>query len=422
MQARYTPGNVFQTDQYMYNLFEQIAKGYRLIPIASSRLKPYTVTQIVSSKQVASFLRLYAFEVRLKLCVIILDDHLNSVLFLFRQIMGKFAVKSIGRSGLLRKAPCVPREANFGTAIVALAESKFECLPVVDDRMRFCGRFDASAIKHFWWSWKVNLARRSGTAITLSGLQHEYSRNNVLIPSGTGLNYSHFSSLLTPLTQCENLGVNLVDFDELTKKSLKVGLSDFARKHGISTNKLPRHGTQDDSDSEEEDDEFDDMMSRKDSDGESDTRSVQSSASSRSLSLSSTRGSTKSLRHGSTAGRGARVSRLPSVAAKKRQEEEEQRKIQKEKEDAMRLEEESEKLKSGIFHRWTVSMGVVVLEDTIQVALEAMHQFSASQAFVVDSKCELIGMITLEDIAKTLINEESTYQSAVYQRLVDGVD
>lgn len=192
-EVRYTQANVFQTDQYMYNVIEQVAKGFRLIPIASSRLKPYTVTQIVSTKQVVSFLRLYATE-----------------------LLGKLAVKPIGRSGLMRKAPSIPREANFGTAIVALSESKFECIPVTDDQMRFCSRIDASSVQHFWWTWKLNLIRRTGTTATLEALQHEYSKNNVLIPSGSGLNFSYFSSLLSPLNQCGELGIHLNDFDEVS--------------------------------------------------------------------------------------------------------------------------------------------------------------------------------------------------------------
>lgn len=191
-EVRYTQANVFQTDQYMYNVIEQIAKGFRLIPIASSRLKPYTVTQIVSSKQVVSFLRLYANE-----------------------LLGKLALKPVGRSGLMRRAPSIPREANFGTAIVALAECKFECIPVTDDQMRFCGRIDASCVQHFWWTWKLNLIRRTGNTVTLEALQQEYARNNVLIPSGSGLNFSYFSSLLSPLSQCGELGIHLSDFDEV---------------------------------------------------------------------------------------------------------------------------------------------------------------------------------------------------------------
>lgn len=190
--VRYTQANVFQTDQYMYNVIDQIANGFRLIPIASSRLKPYTVTQIVTSKQVVSFLRLFAAE-----------------------LLGKLVTKPVGRSGLMRRAPSIPKETNFGTAIVALAECRVECIPITDDQLRFCGRIDAQCVQHFWWTWKLNLIRRTGTTVTLDTLQHEYSRNNVLIPSGSGLNYSHFSSLLSPLSQCSELGIRLSDFDEV---------------------------------------------------------------------------------------------------------------------------------------------------------------------------------------------------------------
>lgn len=109
-----------------------------------------------------------------------------------------------------------------------------------------------------------------------------------------------------------------------------------------------------------------------------------------------------------------------SAAAKRRIEEEEKKKKQQELEEAIKIQEKIEAIKISSFQAWLQDMGVVLIDDSIQVALESMHQFNTSQAFVVNARGELIGMITLQDIAKTMLSEENYSQTTVYQQLIDG--
>ena len=173
---------------------------------------------------------------------------------------------------------------------------------------------------------------------------------------------------------------------------------------------------------DEDDDEFDDKMSKKgdkDSDSDSDTRSVTSSTSTKSLSLNSVRGSTRSLGLRKPSKGGIKQPKL-SAAAKRRAEEEEKRKKQQELEEAIKIQERIETIKISSFQSWLQDMGVVLIDDSIQVALESMHHFNTSQTFVVNARGELIGMITLQDIAKTMLSEENFSQTIVYQQLMDG--
>lgn len=109
-----------------------------------------------------------------------------------------------------------------------------------------------------------------------------------------------------------------------------------------------------------------------------------------------------------------------SAAARRRLEEEEKRKKQQELEEAIRTQERIEALRVSTFQKWLGDMGVILIEDSIQVALESMYQFNTSQAFVVNTRGELIGMITLQDIARTMLIEECAAQGQVYQQLADG--
>ena len=111
-----------------------------------------------------------------------------------------------------------------------------------------------------------------------------------------------------------------------------------------------------------------------------------------------------------------------ALAAKRRAEEEESKRKQRELEEAIAVQKQIEKLKMDTFQTWLIDMGVILLEDTLQVALESMHQFSSSQAFVVNVRGELIGMVTLQDICKLLINEEASAQSIAYQHLLGEAD
>lgn len=84
------------------------------------------------------------------------------------------------------------------------------------------------------------------------------------------------------------------------------------------------------------------------------------------------------------------------------------------------MQERIEAVKVSTFQQWMCDMGVILIDDSIQIALESMHQFNTSCAFVVNQRAELIGMITLQDIAKLLISEEMASQSVVYQELLNG--
>jgi hypothetical protein len=212
---------------------------------------------------VVAFLRLYASE-----------------------ILGKFANRTVGKSGLLRSPYYVPVECNFATAVVGLAECKFSSIPVVDSSNRMCGRVDSECMKLFWWHWKLNTARRSGVNYTLEQIRHEYLRGHEKISTGFGLNFSHFSMLLSPINQCEHFGIKITDYE----KYFRAARLAFEGKGTKNIDAISEE-----SDSDEDDDVFDDTKSRTDAltDDEDDTKSLISSSSRRSVSFrraSSTKG------------------------------------------------------------------------------------------------------------------------------------
>eukprot|EP00603_Paraphysomonas_imperforata_P003094 CAMPEP_0114427874 /NCGR_PEP_ID=MMETSP0103-20121206/8607_1 /TAXON_ID=37642 ORGANISM="Paraphysomonas imperforata, Strain PA2" /NCGR_SAMPLE_ID=MMETSP0103 /ASSEMBLY_ACC=CAM_ASM_000201 /LENGTH=783 /DNA_ID=CAMNT_0001597017 /DNA_START=280 /DNA_END=2631 /DNA_ORIENTATION=+ len=194
-EVGYTVHDIFQTDQFMYNVVEMIARGFRNVPLAASRLRPYTVSHTISSVDVAAFLRLYP-----------------------KECLGRLATTNVLDSGLMRVPLVVSCDMNYGSAIQHLKQFKVDTAAIIDSEGRWVGRLDCKSAAFIWWRWKSLAKGVVGDQAELDMLRDRFSHENYDEFNVSSIkNFSAFSMMMNPLRECTAVGINIYDFEDQFK-------------------------------------------------------------------------------------------------------------------------------------------------------------------------------------------------------------
>lgn len=355
--------DIFQTDQFMYNVVEMISRGYRNVPLAASRTRPYVVSHIISSAEVASFLRLYA-----------------------KECLGKLASTTIIDSGLMKVPLVVACSLNYGSAIQHLKQFKVDTAAIIDEEGRWVGRLDCSSAAIMWWRWKSLGKGLHGGQDELDELRSAFAEEQYEEFDVSSIkNYSAFSMMMNPLKECSSIGIKIYDFK-----------SQFKVVHEKKTFAEEEEGSDSSSTS----------SSSSDSDSESSTSSSSSSSNSDSDSDSDEDEDTElggaSKLSMSTASKvipgGKPVAPQDSVRDKVK---------------------EAKALHEKQFTDWLRNQGLVLEHDTIASALEVMSLFKTTKAFVVNAFGEVIGVVSIKSIAVEILKYEKKMQKENYKLAVE---
>lgn len=196
-RPQYTMENIMLPDQFVYNVFDMFAQGYRAIPIAS-KTNPFKVTHMLTSADAVQFLYYRAVE-----------------------IFGTLIAQPICELKSLVRTPVkIPSTLSYGAACSVLAESDVDAAVLVDEKGRMSGVFRSSSVGEFWLSWwKLFCARGAEDSYSMEKLQKAFAEGSYQTTSNLrDLDpkvYSFFTALQNPLKLCGHLGVNVVSFDTL---------------------------------------------------------------------------------------------------------------------------------------------------------------------------------------------------------------
>lgn len=194
-----TAADVIQLDQFVYNVIDMVARGFRVIPVAGSAARPTSVTHTVTDLDVVKFLRNNAGE-----------------------MMGSLAHLEVQKSGLLKSPLCIPSTTNYGSALLLMARRNVDTAIILDDAEKVGGRISVDTLAALWLSWKQQ-TQRFGSLGTLEEMRKKYAEGSYQPFDGTsGKVFSIFSTLMSPLKLCESVGVKYADFEscvKVTKKS-----------------------------------------------------------------------------------------------------------------------------------------------------------------------------------------------------------
>ena len=357
-EVSYCLHDIFQTDQFLYNVVEMIARGFRNVPLASSRVRPFVVSHVISSVDVACFLRLYS-----------------------KECLGNLANNTVIESGLMKIPLVVSCDLGFGCAIQHLLTYKLDSAAIIDEKGRWVGRLDCSSAAVLWWRWKSVAKGVLGDKAELDKLHDEflderYDEFNI----ATVKNFSSFSMMMNPLRECSSLGINIYDFEAQFKDDTKSADTDDSTVSSQSISTSSSSSSDSDSDSSTS------TSNDSDSDVESDTFDVDGKF-----------GGVSKLSMSSVASK--RVSNMAAM----------------DKSVSLRDLERKAKLKhQRQFTNWLRKQGLVLEKDTIASCLEVMCTFKTTKAFVVNSFGEVIGVVSLRSIAIEILKNEYKIQRENY--------
>jgi hypothetical protein len=172
------------------------AQGYRAVPVAASAQRPWKTTHVITGLDLVNFLRYHGDEV-----------------------LGRRMMTEVGLTNLMRKPLIIPSKTNYGSAIVMLAERDTEVGLILDEKGKVGAILRSDTAVHFWLSW-WRQTNRLDAERTLEDLQDTYERGHFKIYDGFSTKgFTSFSTLLTPISMCEQFGVNMQLFDEVMEES-----------------------------------------------------------------------------------------------------------------------------------------------------------------------------------------------------------
>lgn len=354
-EVSYTVHDIFQTDQFMFNVVEMIARGYRNVPLAASRLRPYAVSHTISSVDVAAFLRLYP-----------------------KECLGKLATTTIQDSGLMKMPLVVSADMNYGSAIQHLKQFKVDTAAIIDSEGRWVGRLDCSSAAFMWWRWKSLAKGVLGDQAELDMLREKFTHEQYEEFNVTSIkNFSAFSMMMNPLRECSTIGVNIYDFDDQFKAAAPAK-NEFDEDDFSDTSTSDSDKTSSSSDSSDSDSTS--SSSNSDSDDEGDGADKFDEMSKLSMSVAS-----NGLMN-TDALAGERAAKL-------------RRQVQ--------------------FTNWLRTQGLLLENDTVASALEVMTLFKSTKAFVVNSFGEVIGVVSIRNIAMEILKYERKMQMENYTKSLE---
>lgn len=365
----YSLHDIFQTDQFMYNVVEMIARGFRNIPLAASRMRPYAVSHIISSAEVASFLRLYSGE-----------------------CLGRLANQTVLDSGLMKAPLVVSCELNYGSAIQHLKQFKVDTAAIIDSDGRWIGRLDCSSAAVMWWRWKSLGKGLPGDQDELDVLRasfadEQYDEFNV----SSIKNYSSYSMMMNPLRECASIGIKIYDF----KSQFKTVVDKKSLAEGDDESESSNDSSSDSSSDSESDSSSSSSSSNSDSDSDSDSDEEGDElggVSKMSMSTTSKLHPTKKLNAGGKP--------VPQQSLRDK-------------------EREAKLLHQRQYTNWLRTQGLVLEQDTIAAALEVMSLFKTTKAFVVNTFGEVVGVVSIRSIAIEILKFEKKMQKENYELSVE---
>jgi hypothetical protein len=358
-EVGYTVQDVLQTDQFLFNVIDMVARGYRNVPLAASRVRPYSVSHVISCADVAAFLRLYP-----------------------KECMGRLATTSVLDSGLMRLPLVVSMDLNYGSAIQHLKEFKVDTAAIIDADGRWVGRLDCRSAAIMWWRWKSLAKGVLGDQEELDMLRERFSDELYDELNVSSIkNYSAFSMMMNPLRECSPVGINIYNFEDQFKP-------EATKKGGFA-------------EEDEESENSSDSGSSSSSDSDSDSSSSSSSESDE---------ENDEDEDGDAFGG---VSKLSMSVLSKDQLNEAPPTTAEEKARREKLWHQKQ------FTGWLQTQGLLLETDTITAALEVMTLFKSTKAFVVNEFGEVIGVVSMRSIAIEILKYESETQRQNYQKALD---
>lgn len=193
-----TQKNILHVDNFVYDVFVMIAKGYRSIPIAAIESQRNRVTHVISTLDIVDFVRLQ------------LADLLPTMM-----------KQTVQQANLMRHAVEIPVNTVFGDALKILAERKLDVAAIVDEDGIMSGRFEARCVLKLYESFKLlSNARRVPGSKPMPNKQQcmeEYKEGSYMMPTADRWNNSAFpifNAYANPLSVCEDsCGVKIVNFE-----------------------------------------------------------------------------------------------------------------------------------------------------------------------------------------------------------------
>lgn len=355
-EVSYTVHDIFQTDQFLYNVVEMIARGYRNVPLAASRTRPYVVSHIISSVDVACFLRLYS-----------------------KECLRKMATTTVLDSGLMKMPLVIAVDMNYGSAIQHLKQFKVDTAAIIDTDGRWVGRLDCRSAGFMWWRWKSLAKGVLGDQAELDMLRDRFSHETYNEFDVSSIkNFSAFSMMMNPLRECTAVGIIIYNFEDQFK-------APPADKHAFAEDEGEEDSDDDSSKSSNSNSSSSDSASSSgssSSDSEEDDDKVGDMSKMSKLSMSVASTNTAS------------VSTTLMSAKDKELEAKRRHKLQ--------------------FTDWLRAQGLLLENDTIASALEVMSLFKTTKAFVVNAFGEVIGVVSIRSIAIEILKSESIIQKDNY--------
>lgn len=178
-------------EQFLYNIVDMYAVGYPFIPVAYSMSTPKNVSHILSGIDIAKFLR----------------DNGNDVL-------GKFQAVKVMTSGLVKAPITISHKQNLGSALYLLVVRNADSMVVLDANEKVGAVLRAGIVNEFWKVW-IEQSGKYEEQLVEEIIEKYRNGNHIVNELPTGSSYSIFSSLLSPLTHCETLGVTITDFNHV---------------------------------------------------------------------------------------------------------------------------------------------------------------------------------------------------------------
>lgn len=448
--------SVLQADQFLYDVVLLIAQGHRSIPISFHHDKPNTPSLVITDVEVVAFLRENAAEV-----------------------LGSLAKIPISKCDFLKKAVQIKSSANLGSALYTMACRNVDTVIILDSNGKIACRLSSDIVKRIWMNWKIQM---SSEPVNIVDLKRLYESGSYSITNGSsGSVFSMFSCLLTPLRNCEEFGIHVINFDKF--------INDSNHSDNESDNDDEEH-SESSSSSDNSDDERDKTVNRFElpeldvgdfmrssspamhlaDTGFADSmlpRSVETPSTPRGdsyirsklQSAASVRGSDNKgpsdMSHDinsiniqlattpkppSSAQRrsvhtpsgirtpnqgGRRLVKNPNSPGKgvgrnqSGKGKKKSSKLKKKKKRKQRIEvTEAERMKR--LNTWFRELGAVQLSDTLNLALEAMHHVGSTRAIVTNVHGEVLGVVSIVDICRELITQEAQLKSVQLSTMIKG--